>query len=294
MAPDLWGIVLIVVGGAAVVFVGWRRDRVRAREALARLRSAPQGAVPGWDGSSPRYLLEADLAPTASGGSREPTYAEEDLLVRREDAPTIPCGAPSGSFLNYPRRGLAILTEPLVLVCTGRMAGVRETLTVLGVAAQRGRPLVWIAEDFDDVVLDSLRANTVACKVQCLPLTLSDDGLVRAVARVTGAGVVSRDDLVAGYLPEAVWGRCDGWIADLDDSWVIPAGERGTPRQKSPEHLNLHSRVLARFSATKCWRPAFDKSGLFAPLRRGPHRPVVGGLALLLSDYRGARRTTIL
>ena len=221
MSPETWGIVAIIVVGGAVVAFGWARDRDRNRQARKELAEAPRARIPGWDGSDVRYLQETDVLAASRPAPEEPTAAERTLLQRRDEA-SLPSGAVDGAFLTHPRQGLAILTDPVVLVCAGEITGLTSMLNVLTIAAQQGRPFVWVAGDFDDRLLDSLRANTVTGKLQCLPIILADPGRLRAVADATGGSIVEPADVASGYLPDRVWGTCAGWIADLDDSWIVP------------------------------------------------------------------------
>lgn len=221
MSPEVWGIIAIIAVGGAAVAIGWARDQARHAHSVRELAEPPPTKIPRWDGSDARYIPEAQVLASARPGPDEPTAAEQALLDRRAEATTIPSGATEGAFLNYPGKGLAILADPVVLVCAGEVSGLPATLNVLAIAARQGRPFVWVAADFDGRVLDSLRANTMTGKLRCLPVFLSDPGRLRTVARSTGGSVVPVADLAAGYLPDAAWGTCAGWISDLDDSWIV-------------------------------------------------------------------------
>ncbi|WP_040158274.1 hypothetical protein [Nigerium massiliense] len=229
MSPEIIIIAIIAVGGV-VVAIGWARDQSRQGKTLRDLTEAPPGDVPGWDGSDVRYLPEVTLRGNAAEQSAAPSSSQSALIARRDESQTIPAGAPDPEFLNVGSLGLAVLADPLVLVCEGEVTELSATLNVLGIAAKQGRPFVWVAADFDDRTLDTLRANTITGKLQCLPISLLDPGHLRTIAAQTGGRVIEPSDAAAGYLPDSVWGTCAGWISDLDDSWLITdAGDLSRP-----------------------------------------------------------------
>ncbi len=233
MNPPWWGIVVIVVVGSAVVWYGWAADRRRHRAALeaSRRPTLQIPALPAHE-AAPQYVLESDLA----GLTVDPGFgAEEDALIgRRDEAATLPAGAAEGAFLNRADRGLAVLAHPDVLVLDGDLTSDRDATTLLTAGRRRGRPLVVVAPWFADRTLATLRANTLTGRVRILPIPLEDVTARRRAVALTGGRLVAAADLAADWLPPEVWGACDGWLADLDDSWVIVTG-RETPRGL-PEH----------------------------------------------------------
>lgn len=227
MNPPWWGIVVVVVVGAAVVWYGWAADRRRHRAALEASRQPTREipALPDHE-AAPRYVLETDLA----GLTVDPGFgpAEEEVIGRRDEAATLPAGAAEGAFLNRADRGLAVLARPDVLVLEGDLITDRDANTLLVAARRRGRPLVVVAPWFGDRNLATLRANTLAGRVRTLPIPLEDLTARRRAVALTGGRLVAAADLAADWLPPEVWGTCDGWIADLDDSWVLVTGRAET------------------------------------------------------------------
>lgn len=233
MTPPAWGIPVVVVVGALVVVLGTLWDRARYRRAEAELARAVPGpatataaAPAGATATEPVYTHEVDLAATPLSADEA---AELDLLGRRGEASTLPGGAPDGRFLNHPRRGVAILLSPTVLVTDADVTGQRDLATVLAAARRRGRPLVWVARGFGPEVVAGLRANAVTQRVPNLPIELDDPTHLRRAVAYTGGRLVSAADLAADWLPKEVWGTCAGWVATLDDSWVVPQKEPDAP-----------------------------------------------------------------
>lgn len=221
MTPPPWGIVVVLVAGIVLVVVATILDRTRTRRAPEVEVPPPQGGplMPSLD---VEHVDEADL-PEAPTGT-EPD-AEVGLLQRRGDAATLPGGVPDGRFLNHPRKGLAILADPSVLVTDTEVTSERDLQTVLTASRRRGRPLVWVATGFSREVIAGLRANAVTNRVPNLPIELGDPLHLRRAVAYTGGRLVSRADLAADWLPDEVWGTCAGWLADTEDSWVVPPGD---------------------------------------------------------------------
>lgn len=221
-----WGIVVVLVAGVLVIGYGWFADAERERRERRALASPPEREIPGYDGSdAPTYLTADQVLPLPDSISPQLTDAELALVELRKDSATVPVGTPDGHFLNHPGVGLAVWSDPVVLVSTDPIETQREALTALAAGRRRGRPMVWVAPSFSPDVLGTLVMNTASRKVRVLPIELSDPAHVSRVCSLTGATPVSGADLQMEYLPDSVWGTCGGWVADADDSWIIEASE---------------------------------------------------------------------
>lgn len=222
MSPGWWGVVAVVVIGTVVVWYGWWRDRGRAR-AASELASKPTRTIPGLpERDAPAYVQESEILGTPIDQSA--TSADADLIARKDAAATLPAGAADGGFFNRADDGLAVLASPDVLVLDADLEVDRDANTLLFAAKRRGRPLVIVAPDFSPAVVGTLRANAVKGLVRTLPIPLMDAAARRKAVALTGGRLVEAGDLASGWLPEESWGTCDGWVADLDDSWVVVAG----------------------------------------------------------------------
>lgn len=227
--PPAWGIAAVLVVGVALVVAGWWFDRRRHRRRQSELTSPPGRTLPGLPPTAdpPRYTTEDEILAT---NLPDPTESQLALLNRRDEAATLPGGVADGRFLNHPRKGLGILLQPSVLVSDGRIEAQRDVLTALAGARRRGTGLVWVAPEFSRDALGTLHANAVTAKVPNLPVELGDPGLLRRAAALTGGRMVTASDLAASYLPDPAWGTCDGWIADIDDSWIVPPADTTVAR----------------------------------------------------------------
>lgn len=224
MNPPPWGIAVVLIVGVLLVVLATVADRRRARQ----LPEPERGGGPLLPHRDIAHVEDADLPATAPSADADADLA---LLARRGDAATLPGGVPDGRFLNHPRKGLAILADPAVLVTDADVAGDRHLQTVLTAARKRGRPLVWVAPSFSRDVVAGLRANAVTSRVPNLPIELADPLHLRRAVAYTGGRLVSAADLSADWLPDEAWGTCAGWLADTDDSWIVAEGE--------PKHSTL-------------------------------------------------------
>lgn len=227
MEAGWWGVIAVAVIGTAVVVYGWWHDRARAR-AAKDAAARPTRNLPGAAGGLvPHYVQESDLAALPVDGSA--TSEDADLIARRDEAATLPGGAAEGAFLNRADRGLAVLVRPGVLVLESDLDADRDVNVLLFAAKRLGRPVVVVAPDFSDAALGTLRANVRAGSVRTLPIPLADATARRRAVALTGGRLVSASDLASDWLPPESWGTCAGWVADLDDSWVVEAGAGPRP-----------------------------------------------------------------
>jgi len=229
MEQAWWGIPIVVAVGALLVWYGWWSDRRRHRAALEAARR-PTREIPGLPAhvEAPRYVQESDLGVPPLDPSA--TAAEADLLGRLDEAATLPAGAASGAFLNRADEARAVLASPTVLTLADDLAAERDVATILLGAKRRGGPLVLVAPYLSDAALAVLRANTLAGTQRVLPVPLDDAAARRKAVALSGGRLVAAADLASGWLPDEAWGRVAGWVADLDDSWVIP--DRGFPENE--------------------------------------------------------------
>lgn len=219
MVPPWWGIPVILVVGIAVVWFGWWYDRRRNQREANAVRKAPDRSLPGVDaGRTPAYVTEHDLTTLSSAEAL--TGDPHGFIARRTEAPSLP-GGTHPVFLEDAGAHLATLAAPLVLVTESTVTDDRLLLPLLRHAQQAARPVVLVANGFTPEVVGTLRANALTGRIASLPITLSDPRDLRRAVSLSGGRLVDADDLASGFLPEQVWGTCQGWVCDDEDSWVI-------------------------------------------------------------------------
>ncbi len=221
-----WGIFAVLVVGSAIVAYGWLSDRAATKRRMAEATSPPARVIPGFRPTEqpPEYLseLQASVRPETLPPTALDSDTRHALTERLAGAPTFPAGWPSRQFITDAATGWCVLDHPLVLVCLDPVLTVRELLVALERARFTGRSLVIVTPEAPSEVVATLRANMTQGKLACLILTLADPDLRHRLADLTGGHPVSRHDLQAGYLPDSALGSCATWVADEDDSWVLP------------------------------------------------------------------------
>ncbi len=203
MNPPWWGIPVLLVVGAAVIVAGWWWDR-------RRQRAASEG-----------FTTEDDLTAAAPPSTLSDTELAT-ILAARGPEPTLPAGLADREFLTHPARGVAAVTNPIVVVTDADLDDERLILALLDSAHTTRTPLVLVAPGFGPGLLGTLRANQLSGRVTTLPVELSDPHLLTRAAESCGTVVVPDADLRAGWWPPSHRGTCTAWVADTDDSWVTP------------------------------------------------------------------------
>lgn len=225
MNPAWWGIPVVVIIGAVVVWYGWWSDRHATREAIEAAQR-PVRDVPGLppDVGTPTYLAEAEVLATAP--TADDTAAA--LLERRDEASGLdaPLADPSFAAADSPASAAAC---PAVLVLDAPLEFEADATTILRAAVARKAPLVIVAPAFSDLVLAQLRANARLGVQAVLPVAAPQALTLRRAAALCGGLVVPAPDVRSGWLPAETWGQCEAWLADLDGSWVFVSGRGETP-----------------------------------------------------------------
>jgi hypothetical protein len=224
MDPRYWGIVAIIVIGVAVVVYGMLSDRSATRRRREELTAPPKREIPRFSPTDqpPQYLTELQAR-------TRPADAQTDLdaPTRRRlsealaGAVTLPTGYPQLSFVTDRSTGWFVADTPWVLICDSAITAIREVLPAMERAKVAGRPLVLVAPDIADEVVDTFSANTVQGLLRCLPLELADPDARSGLASAVGSEQLGLTDLRAGYLPPGALGEAATWVCDQDTSWVL-------------------------------------------------------------------------
>lgn len=228
-----WVVVLIVimVVGVAVIAYGYVHDRTVNRRRREQMLNPPDRAIPGFRsrGSAPTYLSgrQAHVAPRPE----PPLSADHQAEVERLRSETTPLdvGYADKHFANVTEGSLAVLADPLVLVCAEPVGTIRELLPAIDAARRREAPLVVVAPELDATVVETLVVNRIQRLLRVVAVVAVDMGRLFEIAERTGAAVVDRSDLQAGYLPDNALGRCPLWVSASDRTWVASSTDRVQP-----------------------------------------------------------------
>ncbi len=221
---DWWGIVVIVVVGAGAVIYGYFDDKRKTRERDAAMQAPPQRDIPRFHPTNPapEYLseLKARSRPDKLPSTDLDDATRTDLKAALAAAASVPAGLASKSFATDSSTGWAVAGDAFVVVLTDRVDTVRELLPLLEKGHKADRPLVLVAPAFGNDVLDTLAANTVQGKVQCVPVVANAEQSAR-IAALTFAKPLSHTDLQAGWAPDEALGSTGTWVSDRKTSWII-------------------------------------------------------------------------
>jgi chaperonin GroEL (HSP60 family) len=127
----------------------------------------------------------------------------------------------TSSFITDQATGWAVLDDPAVLVCAAPVTSMRELLPVMERAAMSRRSLVIAAPSIAPDVLATLEVNVIQQKVQVLAVSGADASILGQLAERTGATIVERSDLQAGFLPSEHLGHIGRWVSDQRRSFLL-------------------------------------------------------------------------
>lgn len=220
------GIGLVLVLGIAVVVYGWLADRTDTKRRQDALTQAPDRPIPGLrdDAPSPRYVSQADaLRNPHANATPLPEQGRTDLQRRMAGSPSLPFGFADPVFVTDAASGLCVLDHPLVLVADDPVTTTRELLGLLERATSAGRAVVVVAPSFELAVIATLAVNSAQETLDSVAVVVPDNSQRRTLCSLVGAALVPREDLRAGYLPDAALGTCDIWVCDGARLWVLNA-----------------------------------------------------------------------
>lgn len=225
---DWWGIAIILVAGTAVVVYGYLDDRRKTRERDAAMAAPPNRDIPRFEPTDepPQYLseLEARRRPAGLPSSELTDQQRTTVKASLASAPSIKAGIPHDRFVTDAASGWAVASDPLVAVCADPVTTVRELLPLLEKAQAAGRALVVASPGFGAEVLDTLAANTVRGKEQCIPVTVTADQAAQ-ITEHTLATAIPHSDLQAGWAPDESLGTVETWVSDRSRSWMVQSTE---------------------------------------------------------------------
>ncbi|CAA9414544.1 MAG: hypothetical protein AVDCRST_MAG75-3007 [uncultured Propionibacteriaceae bacterium] len=235
---DLWtlGLIAVMVIGIALIVFGAVSDRRKNARAAQEILSVPRRTIPHFrpDAEPPHYLSELQARRAPAEPATTLTADERSTVTNEIKAPTtttVTVGYASRDFVTDPTSSWAVQAAPRVLVCTDTIRTIRELLPVLEKLIMSRTPLVVVAPAIAPDVLATLEVNHIRGLVKLLAMVGADHAQLDAIARRTGATLLSRADLQSGYLPAGYLGQIGRWVSDSNASYLID-----TAHQPSPPH----------------------------------------------------------
>jgi len=221
--------VLIITGIVAItaVVVAFLVDRDAAKRRRKILSTPPDR--PGLpEAASPTYLTADEIRQQASQQPVRPdlSQAERDALAARvADVTPIPVGWPSSDFVTDAHSQWAVVDSPVVVVAEA-VSTMADVVPIVQQARDKGAGLVVAARRIAPEVLATLSLNALSGRLPCLSL-LADD--LDQIAQQVHASILTSADLTAGYVPDHVLGRCDLWVSDPRQTWIVPSASDENP-----------------------------------------------------------------
>ena len=157
-------------------------------------------------------------------------FMQTDTIERTESDERVDDGSDSDrpKHFHYVKKDKiaesAVMGTHVVALCGEPVLTVRELLPVVERAQRAGRPLVVAAPEFSTEVIDTLAANTVRGKEQCIPVVVTADQSAQ-ITEHTLATALPHSDLQAGWVPEAALGTVETWVSDRNRSWMVQPAE---------------------------------------------------------------------
>ena len=218
---DWVGIGIIVVVGIAVIAYGWLSDRTANRRRAEELNAPPDRPIPGLNttADAPMYVHPDEL-------DAKPSLPADELSTLRDrlsSATSLPHGHGKGAFASDHASGLAVLTDPLILIVDGDLSSTRDLLPVIAKAVAASRPLVVVAERIAADVYHTLEVNTLAGKLASDAVPITDPGRRAHLAELVDATPISPANLKSGWVPDASLGTCGTWVSSPTQLWLLHA-----------------------------------------------------------------------
>ena len=151
-------------------------------------------------------------------------------------------GFMSPYFVSNPDKMLAELDGAAILVSEKKITGLQALLPILEPIAQQGRPLLIIAEDVESealatLVVNRLRGGLKVCAVKAPGFGDRRKAMLRDIAIVTGATVVSDDmGMTFENITPAVLGSAKRVVVDKSSTLIVGgAGDKGAITARAEE-----------------------------------------------------------
>ena len=133
----------------------------------------------------------------------------------------------SGYFVTDPDKLECVFDNPLILIYDKKISNIKEFLPILQPAAERGRPLLVIAEDVDSealttLVVNRLRSGLKICAVKAPGFGDRRKAMLEDIAVLTGGVVISEEKgLKLEQATLDMLGTCDKVTITKDNTTIV-------------------------------------------------------------------------
>lgn len=197
--------------------------------AEAALQSLKESAIPVTDDDLEKIATISANNDSEIGKLIADTFKQigRDGVVTVEESPSVKTyteiingmqferGYESPYFATDPIKGICTLENCYVLLTDHKVQLMRDIVPILEIAARESRPILLIAQDYDDEVIQNLKLNKLrnilqVCAVKCPSYGDYRKDILDDLAILTGATVISYESgIELPKVTEAMLGRCE-------------------------------------------------------------------------------------
>lgn len=197
--------------------------------AEAALQALKESAIPVTDDDLEKIATISANNDSEIGKLIADTFKQigRDGVVTVEESPSVKTyteiingmqferGYESPYFATDPIKGICTLENCYVLLTDHKVQLMRDIVPILEIAARESRPILLIAQDYDDEVIQNLKLNKLrnilqVCAVKCPSYGDYRKDILDDLAILTGATVISYESgIELPKVTEAMLGRCE-------------------------------------------------------------------------------------
>ena len=159
-------------------------------------------------------------------------------------------GFASHWFITNREKSECVLENPLILVTDQKVQLTREIIPVAEYCAKNGKPLLIIAQDFDDEVIQNMRLNHIQNNIKCCLVKAPSfgdyrKGILEDIAILTGAQLATYDNgIELSKMDASMLGSCGKVIITKDTTTILDGrGNAETISSRVTELKSLLSKL---------------------------------------------------
>lgn len=160
-------------------------------------------------------------------------------------------GYESPYFATDPIKGVCTLENCYVLLTDHKVQLMRDIVPILEIAARESRPILLIAQDYDDEVIQNLKLNKLrnilqVCAVKCPSYGDYRKDILDDLAILTGATVISYESgIELPKVTEAMLGRCEKVTVTKETTTLIKGAGSQELIDKRVEQIRNQLKTLS-------------------------------------------------
>lgn len=136
-------------------------------------------------------------------------------------------GMESEFFATDPIKGICELENAYILITEHKIQLMRDIVPILEIAAKNHKPILLIAQDYDDEVIQNLKINVMRGIIKCCAIKSPSYGdyrkfVLEDLAILTGATLISYESgIELPKVTENMLGRCGKFIVTKENTTII-------------------------------------------------------------------------